>query len=249
MRPRPEHDKGSDIMLRAADLLYPPRCVLCDRLLDRNSSMVCAACRPKLRVITGPRCYRCGRPLEHAADQYCAGCGIHPRLFSRGFAPFVYDGAVRDAIVRLKYSHRAEYARFFGKAMSVFGKEFLRETAPQAIAAVPIHRERRIRRGYNQAELLAEQLSGFTGIPLLKNRIRRVRGTAPQKELGMRQRRKNLAGAFVLCPGQSFPERILIVDDIFTTGSTIDTVAALLMQAGVREVFFACAAIAAGFSI
>lgn len=245
MRQRSARERKTRILPRAAGLLYPRRCVLCDCLLDREVSMVCRQCRSEVQFIAGPTCCRCGRPLEHDTDLYCAGCGIHPRLFLGGFAPFVYDGPVKEAIIRLKYSHRAEYAQFFAQAMYVFGKQFLKQTKPQALIPVPVHRERRILRGYNQAELLAEQLSDLTGIPVMKDSIRRIKGTAPQKELGIRQRQKNLSGAFQASGRRKLPERILIVDDIFTTGSTADAVTAVLLRAGAQKVYFACAAIAA----
>ena len=248
----PASDKNR-FLQRISGILYPGRCVLCDRILEKSAQMVCRDCRPLVRFIEEPRCCRCGRPLESDTEAYCENCKIHPRLFERGFAPFVYDGAVKEAIMRLKYGHRAENARFFAKSMYVCGKPFLTETAPQALVPVPIHRERRMRRGYNQAELLAEALSDLTGIPVVKNRILRVRGTAPQKELGMQQRKKNLAGAFRITGetgrDRMIPARVLIVDDIFTTGSTIDTLAALLLRAGAEKVYFSCAAIAAGFSV
>ena len=253
MRQRgPASDKNR-FLRRISGILYPGRCVLCEVILVKSADMVCRDCRPLVRFIEEPKCCRCGRPLAADTEVYCENCKIHPRLFERGFVPFVYDGAVKESIMRLKYGHRAENARFFAKAMYVCGKQFLMETAPQAIIPVPIHRERRIRRGYNQAELLAEALSDLSGIPVMKDRILRVRGTAPQKELGMRQRRKNLAGAFRLTGengrDRMIPARILIVDDIFTTGSTIDTIAALLLRAGAEKVYFSCAAIAAGFSV
>ncbi|MBQ9062330.1 MAG: ComF family protein [Eubacterium sp.] len=241
------------LLQRISGILYPGRCVLCDSILEKSADMVCRDCRPLVQFIGEPRCCRCGRPLETDTEAYCENCKIHPRLFEKGFAPFVYDGAVKEALMRLKYGHRAENARFFGKAMYVCGKQFLAETAPQAVVPVPIHRERKMRRGYNQAELLAESLADLTGIPVIKDRILRVRGTAPQKELGVRQRRKNLAGAFRIAGtagrDRIFPARVLIVDDIYTTGSTIDTIAALLLRAGAETVYFTCAAIAAGFSV
>ncbi|MBQ2626253.1 MAG: ComF family protein [Eubacterium sp.] len=233
------------ILMTAGNLIYPPHCALCDHILGKNEDEVCCACRKKIHFISDPKCSRCGRPLTDDTEEYCEHCRTHIRMFEEGFAPFVYDGVVKEAIMRLKYGHRAEHAVFFARAMYCAGRDFLNRAKPQMIVPVPIHRGRSIRRGYNQAGLLAEKLSHFSGIPCQKKLITRVRGTMPQKELDMRQRRKNLRGVFRVNTLQGeMPDRILVVDDIFTTGSTIDTIAACLLRAGAKSVYFACATIA-----
>ena len=230
----------------AGRLLYPPRCAVCDALLDRNERMICGECGKTLLFLREPACLRCGRPVEDETEEYCPHCRKTQHLFEKGFAPFIYDGRIRDAVLRFKFGHRAEYAAFFGAAVWTYGKKRIREWDPDLIVPVPVYRERQLRRGYNQAELLAEELSARSGIPCSTHLATRVRHTLPQKELDEKQRRKNLLGAFRIAQDVSVPETILIVDDIYTTGATIDALAAHLLRKGAKKIYFACASAAPG---
>ena len=144
---------------------------------------------------------------------------------------------------RFKNGNRRCYADFFGEELFLALQGVLGRWKPQVLVPVPIHRERRRRRGYNQAELLTRGLSARTGIPSDPRLLFRVRRTRVQASLDDRERRKNVKGAFAVrddvCPYQ----RILLVDDIYTTGSTIDACAAILKKAGVRKIFFLTIAI------
>ena len=111
---------------------------------------------------------------------------------------------------------------------------------------VPIHRERLLKRGYNQAEELAVRLSSMSGIPVERRAVLRIKNTKAQKELNDVERKKNLAQAFSIVKGYSPPRRILLVDDIYTTGSTIDTLALLLKKNGAQSVYFACVCVSPG---
>ena len=238
-------NRAGRILRGAAGILYPERCVFCDAVLEGSGRMLCGSCRQRVRFLEEPLCCRCGRPLSEERAEYCRQCAEAGVLFERGFAPFAYDGEVQDAMMRFKYGHRAEYAAFFAKAIWTFGISFLEIWKPQALVPVPIHRKRQISRGYNQAECIAAELSALSGIPVRTDLIARVKGTMPQKELGRLARRENLRGAFRVPEGAVPPADILVVDDIFTTGSTIDAVSGHLLRAGAKRVWFACASVAA----
>lgn len=224
------------------DFLYPRRCALCDVPLLPREQFVCSDCRGSVPFLRQPLCFRCGRPLSDPTREYCPDCASGRHFYIRGFAPFSYDGAVRDSILRMKYSHRAEYAGFYGRAAAAFGKNFLEDWKPDVIVPIPVFRDRLIRRGYNQAACFAKALSDCTGIPC-REALVRVRRTKPMKELGAEERRRNLFRAFRPDPSVPVSGTVLIADDIYTTGATVDAAAAVLLGAGAKKVYFVCAAV------
>lgn len=158
-------------------------------------------------------------------------------------------------MMRFKYGGRAEYAGFYAEAIFRYGSHVFagRERAKRfpfqadAILPVPIHPERYRKRGYNQAEELGRELSFRTGIPLCPDLVFRKKKTLPQKGLSGVQRRQNLSGAFAVKKGRIIPRRILLVDDIYTTGSTLNAMTEIILKtAPETEVFCVCACIAAG---
>ena len=228
------------------ELLYPRRCPLCDGILGRAEPLLCRDCGRKLRFAKEPRCFRCGRPLEREEQEYCGNCARIRHRFEEGFAPFPYEGVYKESVLRFKYGGRQEYAGFYSAAILRFGAEKIRGWDPQVLVPVPLHRERLLKRGYNQAQVLADSLAEKTGIPAVSGAVIRRKNTAAQKLLGSRERRKNLEQAFA--PGKDIRDwkRALIVDDIFTTGSTVDAVEKVLKDWGTERVFFVCVCVTPG---
>lgn len=224
-------------------MIWPRRCALCDAPLLPGERLVCRSCRGRIRFLEQPLCFSCGRPLQDDGEEYCCDCAAARHFYIRGFAPFAYEGVIRDSILRMKYSHRAEYAKFYACAACTFGAGLLREWKPQAIVPIPVHRDRLIRRGYNQAACFARELSARTGIPSL-DALRRVHSTKPMKELSAEERKQNLLHALRADPGATVPACVLVADDIYTTGATIDAASAVLLRAGAERVYFICAAVA-----
>ena len=233
------------------NILYPPRCPVCDRLLDRSRRAedkragVCQIClsygRPER--IREPLCKRCGKPLSDETEAYCLDCRRQKHLFLEGRGAFAYRG-MEESMYRFKNGNRRCYADFFGEELFLALQGVLGRWKPQVLVPVPIHRERRRRRGYNQAELLTRGLSARTGIPSDPRLLFRVRRTRVQASLDDRERRKNVKGAFAVrddvCPYQ----RIILVDDIYTTGSTADAASQALLHAGAEKIF--CASVCIG---
>ena len=147
--------------------------------------------------------------------------------------------------MRFKYAQRQEYAGFYAQAIRIYGGDAIQRMRPEVLVPVPIHKKKLQTRGYNQAEVLARQLTDQTGIPMEADLVLRKKNTLPQKELDHEERRRNLREAFALKhPDKKLPyKRILLVDDIYTTGSTVDALAALLKQAGAEEICFVAVAI------
>jgi ComF family protein len=231
------------------DLLYPGRCPLCDGLRKKNEPLICRGCAEKLAFLKEPLCCRCGRPLERSGQEYCKSCAGTGHRYIRGFAPFLYRGAMQESLMRFKYGGRAEYAGFYAAALLQYGRRHLERWKPDILLPVPLHRSRLALRGYNQAEEVARELSALCGIPVDSGSVIRKKKTRAQKELSGAERRKNLEHAFALAGKKSAPAgKILIIDDIYTTGSTVDALAGLLLENGAEAVYFACVTVSPGDS-
>ena len=226
----------------AAGLLYPPRCPLCDRIIPLGKGRVCGECQRKLPWIVQPYCLRCGKTLDSLEKEYCRDCLSHPHEFTQGIAAFRYEKAMRVSIRRMKFSNRREYLDFYAEAMVFRAGKWLPLWKPERILPVPMHWMKKNRRGYNQSELLAKKIGELTGIPVLYHAVRKLRSTKDQKELSGQERRSNLKDAFEVSGGLSGIKSVLVIDDVYTTGSTMDEISRTLKCAGVRNVFFLVAA-------
>jgi ComF family protein len=218
------------------DLLFPRRCPICDEPVRVGDGLACAACLPRLSYIGEPFCLKCGKKLADPTE-FCTDCTERGHLFDRGFALYEYP-SIAGSVYRFKYKNRQEYADFFGAEICRhLGREIL-ELAPECLIPVPIHKKRLQSRGYNQASLLAQVISRHLDIPLEDGLIARTRATAPQKKLNLAERQNNLKKAFIITQNDVKLERVMIVDDIFTTGSTIDVMAEELKSVGIRKIYF-----------
>lgn len=229
------------------DLLFPSRCPVCDRPVSVYDGCAgfCKDCIKKLPVIGGGRCYKCGRKLQDPVLQYCTDCLKHGdrHYYDRGLSLCTYDDVMRQSVYRLKYSHRMEYAQKYGCLMAkAFGEALLRAGA-DSVTAVPLHPNRVQKRGFNQAEILAKAFSKETGIPFYKDFVKRDVDTAPLKSMTRAQRQNNLKKAFKLGRNDVKSKVSIVIDDIYTTGSTIDAVAEVLKCAGVSKIYFITIAI------
>jgi len=230
-----------------SDLIFPRRCPVCDGVLSERDrkDLVCLECLPKIKYIKSPKCYKCGKQLGDDEAEYCADCRKKEHLFERGFALYDYP-SVRHSMYRFKYSGRTEYAGFFGRDMAEhFGAEF-KKIGIEAVIPVPMYAAKKRMRGYNQAEELAKVLGRELGIPVIKDLVKRTKKTLPMKMLSPSERAANLKNAFIIGQFELKLRRILVVDDIYTTGCTSDAVAKVLKDAGVNEVYFAALSIGEG---
>ena len=176
--------------------------------------------------------------IERQEQEYCSDCKRQNRYFDGGAAAFVYTGEMRRCVYRMKFGNRRDYIDFYAEAMVTACEKKLRLWRPERIVPVPMHPSKKRKRGFNQSELLAEEISRLTGIPVERKMLRCVKKTSDQKKLGRKERMNNLKGAFEI---RSYPEhlsRILVVDDVYTTGSTMDEVSRILKQAGAGHIFF-----------
>ena len=203
----------------AADLLFPRRCPVCGGVAMPKGRLICPACLKQLSFVSSPACMKCGKEIGSREQEYCADCIRRKKSFTRGFALLNYDSRAAVSMAAVKYHNKREYLDFYARAAALrFEKQF-RQAGIQVIVPVPVHASRLKTRGFNQAAVLAEKLSAELGIPWEELLIR-VKKTDPQKSLGSAERLKNLRGAFEAEQEAGKWERVLLVDDIYTTGST-----------------------------
>ena len=220
----------------AADLLFPRRCPVCGGVAMPKGRLICPACLKQLSFVSSPACMKCGKEIGSREQEYCADCIRRKKSFTRGFALLNYDSRAAVSMAAVKYHNKREYLDFYARAAALrFGKQF-RQAGIQVIVPVPVHASRLKTRGFNQAAVLAEKLSAELGIPWEELLIR-VKKTDPQKSLGSAERLKNLRGAFEAEQEAGKWERVLLVDDIYTTGSTAEICSRALLKTGVKQVF------------
>ncbi len=204
------------------DLLFPPRCVVCRRV----GEWFCPRCRAAIELIPPPICERCGRPL-HRTD--CPYCRHNPPQIDGLRAVAFFEGGLRQAIHTFKYQHRPELAAPLGAMLADY---LMDHPLPvDTIIPVPLHVERERMRGFNQSALLAQELALRTNLRLWYNVVERIRYTQPQIELDLQQRRENVREAFMANP-QAIGARILLIDDVCTTGATMEACSVALKQRG-----------------
>jgi ComF family protein len=240
----------TDVNKFLADVIFPPRCPLCDGLLEPEivgSAYIHKECEKRLFFVGGSVCMHCGSPVD-AGTEYCPDCGKKSlsESFRQGKALFLYRGGIQQTMYRFKYANKREYARFFAQtAVNSYG-EWLKNKDIHLIVPVPMFALKQRKRGYNQAECFAKELSKELGIPMSARLVRRCKDTAPQKSLSDIERQKNLQDAFWCEEEGKNYKRVLVVDDIYTTGSTADAVTKKLLEAGVQEVYFLSVCIGGG---
>lgn len=228
------------------EFLFPDVCPICLKPVIPKGGFLHEECKGKLKFVARPFCLKCGRAIEDEAEEYCSSCRKTKFVFDAGRCTFVYHSDIGKAIKWVKEEGTRELVDFFGKATVKRHESFLRSFRADAIVPVPLTKGKQRARGFNQAELFAESLSECLGIPVGRFLVK-IKKTRDQKGLNRAERVQNLEGAFKAClPAEHMPGCVLLADDIYTTGSTVNACAAALKNAGVDKVYFLC--IAAGTS-
>ena len=224
-------------------MIYPEVCPFCGQI---SKNGICSTCREKRPYIKGPVCFCCGKPLEREETEYCMDCSGTIHYFEQGKSLFLHRSPVSEAVYRFKFKNQRVYGRVFAKELAGRYGEQIRRWKVEALIPIPLFWKKRRKRGYNQAEVLARYLSKETGIPVEDRALLRIRQTHPQKTLDPRERRRNLQNAFAVSGKWDPPKCVLILDDIYTTGSTINKAAKMLKKAGVQKVYFLTISIGQG---
>jgi ComF family protein len=224
--------------LALADLLYPPSCAGCGISTGTHRSL-CPACWSSIRFIERPYCEVLGSPFSHdlGAGILSAGAIAEPPPFDRLRSAAIHDGVVRDLVHGLKYRDRTDLAPMMAAWMLRASDGAVARC--DALIPVPLHRVRLFSRKYNQAAELARHLSLLTDKPLLASTLLRVKRTTQQVGLGARARQDNVRGAFAIASSRDndiFGRRIVLIDDVYTTGATVASATRVLKRAGAADV-------------
>ena len=200
-----------------------------------------------MRPIEEPRCKRCGKPVSGEETEFCYDCRNQKLYYEQGKSLWIHDKLVKKSIYGFKYKNRRVYAQTYGRELIKKFGSLLRIWEIELMIPVPLHKKRYRKRGYNQAFLLAQVISDYTGIPIDDKLVIRKKDTDPQKQFGNKERKANLKNAFELSRKQIQQKHILLIDDIYTTGSTINEIARILKKTGVEKIFFLTISIGQGF--
>lgn len=241
--------------------LFPGRCLGCGRLFryDGGSSTpaatsgdrsgvsfseemrghFCAGCRDRWTAVASPLCTRCGRVFNSRVgpDHWCGQCLDQAGIFNRARATGIYDNSLRLAIHALKFKGRTRLAVSLGRLLFTTYRYYWPSGDTDLVAPVPLHRKRLRQRGFNQAYLLVRHWQLPEGTAVVRDLLTRTRNTVPQTGMNRRQRRINIKDAFcVTRPGQGAGKRVLLVDDVLTTGATAEACAGALVRDGAQRV-------------
>lgn len=245
------------------DMIYPKLCPICKDAVpfvkraalhlavygesasfEENKELyyegtVCKSCLDELSFITEPYCVKCGKQLVQSG-RLCSDCSRQERSFVQCRSLLRYDETARELMADIKYNFKKEYLELPAMLAADRLGGWIRQTGAEYIVPVPVHASRLAARGYNQSGVLAELIGEYLGIPVLDNALRRCRKTEAQKELTFGDRMLNLQTAFEPAAEFAGKPTVLLVDDIYTTGATLEACSECLTEAGARAVFGLC---------
>lgn len=223
---------------RAVDLVLPPRCLGCGDLVGAPGA-VCPACWAGIDFIAPPLCRCCGLPFDYdeGPDAVCGDCARSPPVYGRARSAMVYNDTSRRLVLAFKHADRIDAAPAWGDWLSRAGGALLADA--DMLVPVPLHRGRLISRRYNQAALIAQALGRVSGLPVCVDALRRIRATPSQGRMNRSQRERNVAGAFAVADRRRDrvgDARIVLIDDVMTTGATLAACVQPLLHAGAANV-------------
>jgi ComF family protein len=221
------------------DFLFPSLCRICEGPLD-GAKWVCSGCFDRIIEILPPYCHICGLPLPHSFMEterpVCKDCKQEIRHFKAARSVAVYDGVMRECIHLLKYEGKTALSKPLGMRLSNLVERDSIEV--DLLVPVPLHPKKRRERGFNQAELLSSKIASQLGIPINRKDLVKRKPTPSQTELDRRERITNVKGSFAIRKRDPFfNKRVLLVDDVFTTGATVNECSRVLLEAGAKAVY------------
>lgn len=236
----PLSEVGSYLIKGLLDLIYPLTCQVCKIKLDfRNTTGLCEYCWKKIQKNLPPFCPKCGKSLLGPSELplVCGECQKRKFYFHRAWSVCLYEGVVKECIHLFKYSRRLSLLRPFSQLMIEFVRDYLDHNRYNFLVPVPLHKVKLREREFNQSLLLAQSISRAFDLPLSTNNLRRTRTTPSQTQLNRNKRLTNIKGAFGVKDDSRLKDKcILLVDDVFTTGSTVSECSKVLLKAGAKRV-------------
>ncbi len=222
------------------NFIFPQQCCICKDFLGIDGA-ICLSCVSKFDLITEPKCSCCGFPFEFKIKDsnkalLCPKCLKKSFKFDKACAAVRYDDFSKKLILPLKHGDKTQYAKSIANLMARCGTELAKQS--DYIIPVPIHLTRMLKRKYNQASLICTHLSKIYSKPVLYTTLLRSKSTQSQGHLSSQERKKNVSGVFVIKNNSEIKgKNILLIDDVFTTGATVNECAKVLKQNGVKKVF------------
>lgn len=228
-------------MTRLLDWLFPPKCLSCKEFLEDTGRFLCPHCRTSWLDLDPPYCTRCACPFPSSPgpSHLCGDCLKGEKACTRVDAVGLYEGVLHDLIIRLKFRQEERLGYFLGRAMAeeIVSRGETEGLPSDLILPIPLHRDRLRERGFNQALLFAREVGTSLRVPVDPGLLTKKRKTEMQTRLKGEERRKNLKGAFAVAePDRVGGKRILLIDDVYTTGATIEEAAKTLLKQGAEEV-------------
>jgi ComF family protein len=221
------------------DFFFPPLCLVCKRpLASYEKTFLCDSCTDELAFIDSPLCCSCGILFTSRAgdDHLCGNCRESPPRFDRARAAAVYAGAIRSAIHQFKYRGGLLFAKHLGQLLAEHGRRFFTVAEVDLIVPVPLHRRRLRQRGYNQSLELARHVGACWGMPVAPAWLLRNRETPQQTALSRQERFRNVRGAFAWTGPGLGDKRVVLIDDVYTSGATANECAGVLKKSGAGTV-------------
>lgn len=222
------------------NLIFPGNnlCLLCSNPLEKGIKGLCSQCISKIAVVEAPVCFKCGKPLiERYGKTKCPDCLSTKRYFDQGRCVGEYKGILKEAVILYKYSGKKGLAVPLGFLMTQTLKQ-QDWPKPELIIPVPLSRKRLYHRGFNQSSLLAEVIGKEIGAPVSSRHLKRVKATEHQTKLGKMERKENVRDAFCVLHGEDIRDRrILLIDDVYTTGATVNECSRMLRYAGAASIY------------
>lgn len=218
------------------NILYPRHCPVCHKILKNQNRMVCPECAEVLVPISGSRCMKCSKPVAEE-EELCVECEHSERVFTEGLGIFFYDEKVKYSMLQFKYFGRREYGDFFAFLLGKYAIDKMKRWRPDLIVPIPLFKRKQRMRGFNQAVYLARRIGEYYHMPVEEHVLCKVRNTKSQKKLDAKRRKKNLKDAFEVSKRLD-GLNIVLIDDVYTTGSTMDAAALCLKENGAKCVFF-----------
>lgn len=232
--------QGGVLMRRVLDAVLPPLCLSCGAVVAEPGSL-CPQCWGRMGFLSAPHCHACGHPFDvdsgGEGEMLCGPCLAKPPPWGRARAVLRYDDASKPLILRFKHADRLEGAPAFARWMVRAGAELLAEA--EILVPVPLHRWRLLARRYNQAALLALAVGRQSGVAVAPDALIRLRRTLSQGHMDREQRRRNVAGAFAVSERRRdlvTGKRVVLIDDVLTTGATLGECARVLLKTGAARV-------------
>lgn len=227
--------------------VFPKKCVICHNILNKGmTGALCSACRRQLHPVTEPRCKRCSKPLQVSGEELCRDCRGKTFYVTKGMALYSYDRMMQTAIANFKYGGELSCGDYFARELVKGYGDWIKEVSPEVILPVPVHKKKLRFRGFNQAEYMAAQIGKELGIPVMGDYLMRTENTRPQKGLDVRARIENLQRSFGVIQNGRRYHKVLLVDDIYTTGATLEACGSALKEAGTNRIYFLCLCIGRG---